>query len=95
MTPLIDPVLRYWVDFVVKQRVNRCFNSRRIFMKRFFAALMAVLFLGMTTVVMADEAAAPAATPMVKAMKKHKKAKKAKKVAAEAAPAASTTPAAK
>jgi len=68
-------------------------------MKRYFAALMTVLFLGATGVVLADEATAPAATPVAKTEKKAKKAKKAKKMkkeAAAAAPAAaSTTPAAK
>ena len=55
-------------------------------MKRFFAALMAVMFMGATSVVLADDAAAPAATPAAAApaaaapvVKKAKKAKKAKK----------------
>ena len=63
-------------------------------MKKFIAALMTVLFLGTTGLVLADEAAAPAATPVAKVMK-HKKAKKVKKVKKTEAPAASTTPVAK
>ncbi len=64
-------------------------------MKKYIATLMTVLFLGSTGLVLADEAAAPATTPVAKTAK-HKKPKKAKKVKKEAAaPAASTTPAAK
>ena len=72
------------------------FILRRLFMKRFIAALLTVLFVG-TGVVMAEEkAAAPAAdkataAPAVKKVKK----KKAKKVKKAAAAAASTTPVAK
>ncbi len=72
-------------------------------MKKFMVALMAVLFLGSTGMVFADDAPAAATTPVAKTMKakKHvKKMKKAKKEAAAAAApaapaAASTTPAAK
>ena len=71
-------------------------------MKRYFAALMTVVFLGMTGMVLADEAAAPAgntaaAADTAKPAKKVKKAKKAKKMkkAADAAAAPATTPAAK
>lgn len=70
-------------------------------MKRFFAVLMTVLFLGATGVVLADEAAgttaAPATTdakPMKKA-KHAKHAKKMKKAKTEAAAAPASTPAAK
>ena len=71
-------------------------------MKKFMVALMAVLFLGSTGMVFAQDPAA-ATTPVAKTMKakKHvKKMKKAKKEAAAAAApaapaAASTTPAAK
>ncbi len=59
-------------------------------MKRFFAMLMTVAFLGTTAMVMADDAT-PVATPAAKVMKKHhKKAKKA--AAAVATPVAATTP---
>jgi len=63
-------------------------------MKKYIAALMTVLFLGTTGLVLADEAAAPATTPVAKVMK-HKKGKKMKKTKKTAAPAASTTPVAK
>lgn len=64
-------------------------------MKRLFAALMTVFFLGTTAVVMADDmATGSTAAPAAKSAKKHK-AKKAKKAKKAAAAAASTTPAAK
>jgi len=63
-------------------------------MKKYIAALMTVLFLGTTGLVLADEAAAPATTPVAKVMK-HKKGKKMKKMKKTEAAAASTTPVAK
>lgn len=66
-------------------------------MKKLFAVLMTVLFLGSTGLVLADEATTPSTTPVVKTLK-HKKAKKvrkAKKMKATAAPVVSNTPAAK
>ena len=63
-------------------------------MKKLIAALMTVLFLGSTGLVLADEAAAPASTPVAKTMK-HKKHKKSKKVKKTEAPAVSTTPTSK
>jgi len=67
-------------------------------MKKLFAALMTVLFLGSTTGLVLAQGTAPATTPVaktekVKKVKKMKKVKKSKKVMA--APAASTTPASK
>lgn len=69
-------------------------------MKKLFAALMTVLFLGSTTGLALAQGTAPATTPVAKTekvkktMKKHvKKAKKAKKEMT--APAASTTPTSK
>ncbi len=58
-------------------------------MKRFFAMLMTVAFLGTTAMVMADDAT-PVATPVAKVVKKHKH--KAKKMAPVATPVAATTP---
>jgi hypothetical protein len=62
-------------------------------MKRFFAMLMTVAFLGTTAMVMADDAT-PVATPAAKPMKKHHH-KKAAAAAAVATPVVATTPAAK
>jgi len=62
-------------------------------MKRFFAMLMTVAFLGTTAMVMADDAT-PVATPAAKPMKKHHHKKAAAAVVATPV-AASTTPAAK
>ena len=63
-------------------------------MKKLFATLMTVLFLGSTGLVLADEAT-PSATPAMKTSHKtHKKAKKVKK-SKPAATAASTTPTSK
>ena len=66
-------------------------------MRKLFAVLMTVLFLGSTGLVLADEATTPSTTPVVKTMKhkKAKKARKAKKMKTTSAPAASTTPVAK
>jgi hypothetical protein len=60
-------------------------------MKRFFAALMTVAFLGTTAVVMADTAT-PVVTPVAKVKKHHHKKAAAAMVAT---PVAATTPAAK
>ncbi len=62
-------------------------------MKKLMVALMAVLFLGSTTLVMA-QTPVPAAAPAAKSHKSKKHMKKMKKTAASA-PAASTTPVAK
>jgi hypothetical protein len=59
-------------------------------MKRFFAMLMTVAFLGTTAMVMADDAT-PVATPAAKPAKKHHHKMK-KAVAPVATPAAATTP---
>ncbi|MGH7739236.1 MAG: hypothetical protein ACREL1_03720 [bacterium] len=67
-------------------------------MKRFFAALMTVAFLGTTAVVLADDATpvvTPVVTPVKKAKKHHrsyKKHAKKKKAAVVATPVADTTP---
>jgi hypothetical protein len=64
-------------------------------MKKLFAALMTVLFLGSTTGLVFAQGTAPATTPVAKTSHKtHKKAKKVKK--SKSAPAAaSTTPTSK
>lgn len=61
-------------------------------MKKLFAVLMTVLFLGSTTGLVLAQGTTPASTPTTKVshkMKKAKKMKKSKKV--KAAPAASST----
>ena len=63
-------------------------------MKKLFAVLMAVLFLGSTTGMVLAQGTAPASTPVAK-VAKHKKVKKGKKVSkkSKTAPAAtSATP---
>jgi len=74
--------------------VDHYFYFKEALMKRFIVALMAVMFLGATGVVLADEAAAPASTPAAAPAKMEKKAKKMKKKKAKKAAADAAAPAA-